>query len=243
MQYARLLTAAIEAEKQNLEKNPETQELVRFSRMQALAQELSRKLLQDAQPGAEQTQKYYQDNASQFEEITLRRILLPASSKNVTKDEMKQFAEQLQKRAAAGEDFDKLQKEGYEKAGMQNPPSTTVVLRVQNLTPEEEAAAKLKPGEVSQVISQPTTSLIYKLAQRKPIPFDKVKPEIEATLRQQNYQAEVEKLLNSSPPTLSDAYFGAEPGQAVEGPNQDTNGKQEHEPGAPQRKPSEAPRK
>lgn len=248
MQYARLLTAAIEAEKMGLQNSPETKELIHFVTMQALAQELSRKLLLDAQPAAEEMQNFYKENAAKLEEITFRRIIIPAAGGKgaLPREELKKFADQLQKRAAAGEDFDKLQKEAYEKVGIPNPPSTTVVLQSQTLTPEEETAAQAKPGEISQVVSQPTAFTIYELVGRKPIPFDKVKPEIEATLRQQKYQSEVEKLLNAAPPVLNEKYFGTteEHGAVSPGSKGTTDETEtEHQHPVPQTKPSGPPHK
>src|SRR5437588_14267 len=71
--YAKVLIASREATRRGLENDPDAQEVLRFQRMQTLAQLLVRKLQRETQnvPPAE-LEQYYKQQAPQFEEATLR---------------------------------------------------------------------------------------------------------------------------------------------------------------------------
>lgn len=215
VQYARLLTFATEAEKQGLDKDPATQELLRFARMQALAQEFTHVLQAKAKPTPQEVQKYYQDNQSKFQKLTLERIVVPnkpgAKAKPGATNDLKKVAEDLRQRAASGADFKTLQSEAYSKAGMQNPPETKLVVQPQAVPPSQHAVLQLKPGEVSQVIDDFNGFYIYKLDSQQQVPFSQVQTQIETALGQQKVQQEMEHMLKPATPNLNEDYFGAEP--------------------------------
>src|SRR6201988_1046881 len=130
-------------------------------------------------------EKYYKEHPENCEQYNLDRIFVPRSKQDtdlknepgknekLTEDEekakeaaekakkeavqqaMTKLADDLRARAAAGEDFIKLQKEAFEAAGMKiesptvNLPST----RRNSLAPAHAAVFELKAGEVSPVIS------------------------------------------------------------------------------------------
>src|SRR6201999_1835703 len=87
-----------------------------------------------------ETAEYYKENPRIFERFTIQRIFVPREKQGVTEKlpenspasatpadgEMKQLAEAIQKRAIAGEDFDKLQKDVFQQAGMTGEPKTTM---------------------------------------------------------------------------------------------------------------------
>ena len=66
--------------------------------------------------------------------------------------ELNKLADSLRERAAAGEDFAKLQKEAFEAAGMKvdNPTVNLPKVRRTGLPPAHAAVFDLKVGEVSQ---------------------------------------------------------------------------------------------
>jgi parvulin-like peptidyl-prolyl isomerase len=215
LQYSRLLLFATSAEKQGLESKPETQQLIQFARLQALAQGLTRTLQEKARPSPAETQKYYDDNRSKFQELTLQRVMVPNKPAGEPKPDgsgdMKKLAAELRERAVKGTDFKALQAEAYQKAGMQNPPETRLVMQPETVPPTQRTVLQLKPGEVSQVIEDPGGFYIYKLESQQTTPLDKVRGQIETVLAQEKLQQEMESVAKGVTPDLNNDYFGQVP--------------------------------
>lgn len=228
-QYTRLMIAAVTAEKDGLANNPDTQTLIQFARMQALAQEFQRSMAQKAMPTDADAKKYYDENQKRFTQYTFDRILVPVTpnKEGAKPEDMKAFAEQLRERAAKAEDFKTLQKEAFEKAGLTTPPETRVVIQPDSLPPSQQSVLTLKPGEVSQVIQDPGGIYIYKMISEQPVPFDKVSAEIKQALQRQKMQQEGDALMNSVQPELNPQFFG----EAAGGPG--TTGAPGARPGTP----------
>jgi len=128
---------------------------------------------------------------------------------------MTKLAESLRARAAAGEDFMKLQKEAFEAAGMkiESPTINLPKTRRTGLPPAHAAVFDLKPGEVSQVISDTGGHYIYKVNNKEQVPLDQVKDEIKATLQNQRTRDAMDKYQNSFQVETNETYFGP-PGPA-----------------------------
>lgn len=124
---------------------------------------------------------------------------------------MTQLAESLRTRAAAGEDFAKLQKEAFTAAGMKidSPTVNLASVRRTGLPPAQSSVLDLKPGEVSQVINDAGMHYIYKLNSKSEIPLDQVKNEIHSKLQNDRMREMMEKLSNPSQIETNEAYFGA----------------------------------
>ncbi|MFZ0733157.1 MAG: peptidyl-prolyl cis-trans isomerase [Candidatus Sulfotelmatobacter sp.] len=123
---------------------------------------------------------------------------------------MTKLADDLRERAAKGEDFAKLQKEAFEAAGMkiESPTVTLPNLRRTGLPPAHAAVFDLKPGEVSQVISDAGGHYIYKIVSKSEMPFDQAKNEIHNRLQNDRMRDLMEKLNNSFKTETNEAYFG-----------------------------------
>jgi parvulin-like peptidyl-prolyl isomerase len=123
---------------------------------------------------------------------------------------MSKLAESLRARAAAGEDFAKLQKEAFEAAGMkmQSPTVNLPSMRRTGLPPAQAAAFDLKPGEVSQVIHDAGGHYIYKLNSKSEIPLDQATNEIKGKLQNDRMRQKMDDLNNSFKVETNEAYFG-----------------------------------
>ncbi|HEY6371633.1 MAG TPA: peptidyl-prolyl cis-trans isomerase [Candidatus Sulfotelmatobacter sp.] len=124
---------------------------------------------------------------------------------------MTKLAESLRVRAAAGEDFVKLQKEAFEAAGMTRIDSPTVNLpnvRRTGLPPTHATVFELKSGEVSQVISDSGGHYIYKLNSTNHVPLEQATNEIHSKLQNDRTREMLEKVHNSFKAETNDAYFG-----------------------------------
>jgi hypothetical protein len=228
--YALSLLMSKDAQKRGLDKDPHYLETLRFVKMQLLSQELVRKMQEEgAKVPPQDIEDYYKKNGANYEQAAVQRVFVPKNKQMEVKDPqseeyknkmkdgeaaMAKEADDLRARAAAGEDFDKLQREAYEFAGIKNqPPSTTIpkVRRV-NLPPTHVAVFDLKPGDVSSVIKDPSGSFFYKMQSKTMPQLDDVREEIRQTLQNQRTQESMQKLQNSITTDLNEAYFNGSPG-------------------------------
>lgn len=134
----------------------------------------------------------------------------PTEAQQKTAEEaMKKVAADLRARAAKGEDPDKLQKEAYVAAGLPGNAPTTKMDKVRRTTlpPSHHTVMDLKPGEVSEVISDPNSGhYIYKMVGKETLSLDTVKPEIRNLISSQRYRDGMQGFQGNV--DLNDAYFG-----------------------------------
>ena len=230
--YARMLRMAAAAEKRGLDQTPAFAEEMRYARMQLLSQDLTRTLQAEANHLTDaDLEDYYKKNESSFEQATLARIFVPrakqialnadaktseAQPTNATnedaikKDEsaMTKLAADLRTRAARGEDPDKLQVEAYTAAGISATSPNTRMEKVRRATlpPRHELVMEMKPGEVSEVFSDPGGAhFIYKMISKQTLTLEDVKAEIRAAISGQRYRDSMKSFEGDV--VFSDAYF------------------------------------
>lgn len=214
--YARMLVFSSEAKKRGLEDTQRYKDLVNFIKMQVAAQELLHQVQEQSKPTDADVQKFYQDNASKYEEISLRRVFVPRNSPTakptdprMTDDDLRAEAEKIRARLAAGEDFDKVQKEIYTAKGYKvSPPPTSIPnWRKESVPPAQAPLFDMKEGELSQVMIEPAGAYVYKVEKKQATPLETVKSEIEAQLSGQKMRDAMESLTASVKPQLNEAYF------------------------------------
>ena len=236
--YPRLMVMAHEAQKRGLDNDAHFQQMMQFARLQILSQELTRTLQeQAAQVPDKDITDYYQKNAAAFEQATLLRVYVPRNrsvqaAKDIkpedvqaqqksSEEAMSKEADALHKRAVAGEDFEKLQKDAFDFAGLKaNPPSTNMTkIRRTNLPPAHVSVFDLKPGEISPMMNDPSGFYFYRVVSIEPIPMEQVKSEIHNTLQSQRMKDSMDSIQTSATTELNDAYFGtqsSEPGPGAD---------------------------
>lgn len=220
-EYVTFLTLADAGRDAGLENDPEVKERLRLNRMQILASAYTQRLQKKyAEVPESEIEAYYKQNSSKFEEVTLKRIYVPkpaaAEGKQPDEAAAKALADKIRGRAAAGEDFEKLQKEAFETTDNKGtpPPTSLGAKRHGTLPPkQEEAVFNLKPGEVSPVYEEPSGYFIYKVESKGVAPLADVKQEIQRTLEAEKMRAALEKLKDSVKPVFNDQYFGPPPNE------------------------------
>ncbi|MFZ0136801.1 MAG: peptidylprolyl isomerase [Candidatus Sulfotelmatobacter sp.] len=236
--YARNLKMAAAAEKRGLDKTPAFEEEMRYARMQLLSQDLSRALQAEANDITDaDLADYYKKNEASYEEATLARIFVPRAKEGevahgepedaqTKADEgtMAKLAADLRARAVSGEDPDKLQVEAYTEAGIPHTRSNTKMEKVRRdaLPPQHEAVMDLKPGEVSEVFSDPGGAhFIYKMISKHTLTLEEAKAEIRTTISSQRYRDSIKSFQGDV--AFSDAYFNP-PGKPVQGSQRNRRG-------------------
>jgi hypothetical protein len=123
---------------------------------------------------------------------------------------MTKLAESLRARAAAGEDFVKLQKEAFEAAGMkiESPTVTLPSVRRTGLPPAHVAVFDLKTGEVSQVITDSGGHYVYKVNSKSEMTLDQATSEIHGKLQNDRTREMMDKLNGSFKVETNEMYFG-----------------------------------
>jgi hypothetical protein len=130
------------------------------------------------------------------------------AQKKAGEEAMKKLASSLRERAVQGEDPDKLQKAAYTAAGLPGVPSTKLEKqRRANLPPAHQAVMDLKPGEVSEVVTDPNSGYyIYKMVSKETLSLEAATPEIRKLLSSQHYREAMQSYQSNV--DLNDAYFG-----------------------------------
>ena len=123
---------------------------------------------------------------------------------------MTKLASDLHTRAAAGEDIVKLQKEAFDAAGMkiESPTVNLPNVRSTGLPPAHAAVFDLKPGQVSEVISDSGGHYIYKMNSKTEMTLDQAKNEIHGKMQNDRMREKMDKLNNSFKVETNEAYFG-----------------------------------
>jgi hypothetical protein len=229
--YASAMVMAQEAQKEGLDKGPKYEEMQKLSRMQTLAQLLGESLREKAgQISDADIDDYYKKNADSFQEGNFERIFIPITKQPIEskvkataaqtnlqektgKAAMKTEAASIQKRAAAGGNFEKLQAEAFTTAGMKSPAPNTKMekIRKSNLPAEQQSVFDLKTGQVSPLITDESGYFVYKAGEKTTPQVAEVKDEIKNKLRAQRLQDSMQAVQKMATPTLDDAYFAAPP--------------------------------
>jgi hypothetical protein len=227
LDYVDFLVMTKKAEQMGLDKGPSYEEQMRIARIKILSNDLKNAIQQEASRISDKDiEEYYQKNIARFVTAEMDRIYVPknpqapvASDATLTDAErqqrsqesertMKKEADGLYTRAAAGEDFVKLQAEAYQVAGIKSPaPNTSIRIRRISLPPDQVSAMDLNPGQVSPVLNDPNGYVIYKLETKNALPLDQVREEIRATLRSQRMRDALDDIQDSVTSTLDDGYF------------------------------------
>jgi hypothetical protein len=129
--------------------------------------------------------------------------------KKAAAEAMKKVAADLRDRAAKGEDPDKLEEQAYAAAGLPGSAPNTKMekLRRAALPANHQAVMDLKPGEVSELISDPNSGYyIYKMVGKETLSLDAAKPEIIKVISSQRYRDDMQSFQGNI--DLNDAYFG-----------------------------------
>jgi peptidyl-prolyl cis-trans isomerase C len=263
--YARLLTMAKQGEKLAVDKDPDFQEQLEIIKLQLKAQWAERKIDADASKISDDELKaYYESNGSAYEEATLDRIFVPktpqppasASAPGATPSgastapatpasDPQRIAEQARQQLQKGDDPAKVQATAFQQVNSKaDPPQTKRehVRRGAALPPTDEPKIfALKPGEVSEVISDPIGYSVYKMQEKKQLPFEAVKNDIKTLLVSQRMKDKLASVMSSTKTELNESYFGAsQPSQSASPQPKDQvrplSGQQSQAPQSPQPK-------
>ncbi len=232
------------AKAKGLDQSEAYKETLRIAKMQILTTQLQRSAQEEADKvSPQEIETYYKTNATAYDQYSLDRLFVPRFKQQTPdkpeeeekltdeqkkakeaedkakqeqgEQELTKLADTLRQRAAAGEDFMKLQKEAFEAANMKMDSPTVSLPKVRRtgLPPAHAAVFELKVGEISAVITDNGGHYIYKVVSKETLPLDQVREEIHNTLKSQHMKDVMDKYNNSYHAEQNEAYFGP-PGPA-----------------------------
>jgi len=206
VQYARTVAFSTLAELEGVDKNPvlskELDAQLKLLRSRILSTAFVQNLEARKTVIAEsEIQKYYDEHRSQYEVAHVRRVAVPVSvptesgrplDSKVVKAEMAE----LRSLAVAGEDLNQLQQAAYEHLHIQVPPPQVASMEVRRggVQGEEATVLDLNPGEITPVLDSIAAVVFLKLESKDVIPFATAHREIEAALKADYVQGEINKL-------------------------------------------------
>jgi hypothetical protein len=218
--YVELLIFSEAAKAAGVENTPAFIEVMRVLRMKTLGDLYRNQLAEQYRnPSEQEIEDYYKANHEKFEGAKLTRIFIPtndpdpqatAEKKAEYQKKAPQVADDIQARAAKGEDMSKLQKDAYTALAIAaTPPTTELGLTRHGAFPPkiEQEIFSHKAGEVFRS-DEGTGHMIYRVDSRQTSPLETVKAEITQQLFRQKMEAKTKELNSAVHAEYDEKYFG-----------------------------------
>jgi len=219
---AQILTLSQEGHKRKLDESPDFKVRVLIQDANLLANATAEQLVKDVHITEADERQYYDSHKSEFEQVHARHILIrfqgaggaaKPGQKELTEAEALAKAQDLRQKIQAGADFAELAKTesddpGSAAKGGDLPPFH----HGQMVAPFEEAAFKLKPGELSEPVKSQFGYHLIRVESHDTRSFDDVRAELETRMKPEQNQkalnAAIENLQKTNPPVFDPEYFG-----------------------------------
>ena len=215
--YAEYLDLEAAARASGAEDTPEFRLALDWVRLRTAA-ELFRLNLREKyrNPSPKEIDAYYREHLADFDRVKLARILIPRESRFSSGDKSAfdkkalDAANAARERAARGEDPEQIQKDAYAALGLTGPPATGLGTYARENFIEKEGAEvfSLKPGEVTQVETEPRSYVIYKVLSKETLTKEQVTDEISRLISQQKYTDAIKAAMDAAPAEFNEQYFG-----------------------------------
>jgi hypothetical protein len=224
-QYALLQALSQQAEAQHLDQSPQFKQKLAFQKAQLEAQEAFEALNSRADVTPEEIQQYYNAHLDDYDEITVRQIIVrkkaaepgsdPAhaaaaasSGPGLSVADAKTRAEAIRKELLAGTDIKKITDE-FKSPGDVIIDAEPRTIRHGGMRQDmEKVAFGLKEGEVSEPVDVPQALVLFQVIKHSHSDLKSVTPEIEKKLKQEKVQASIDSVKNNANIWMDEAYFG-----------------------------------
>jgi hypothetical protein len=220
--YSEVLALSQEAVRRGLDKKPRMQALLRYSRQNILAHQMSVELYREAAAASpEEVEKYYASHRAEFDLYTVERIFIPKERQGQTmsldeaqqentpssEGEMKTLAEGIHTRAVGGDDFALLQEKAFQGADIKAPAKVDMEVGRDSLPVAQQEILDLAPGKVSSLLTDDSGFYIYKMVSKQIHPLDSIREQVEIRMRNQRTAELLSKIHKQAQARVNDAYF------------------------------------
>ncbi len=218
--YVELLLFSEAAKAAGVENTPTYAEVMRVLRLKTLGDLYLNQLAEQYRnPPEQEIEAYYQANQQKYEAAKLSRIYLPKNNpdpkatpeqKQEYQKKIQQVSDDIQARAAKGEDMAKLQKEAYTSLGITAAPPNTELSMARHGTFPPKLDQEIFSHKAGEVFPSDDASgyMIYRVDSRQTSPLESVKAEISQQLFRQKMEAKTKELNAPVHAVYDDKYFG-----------------------------------
>jgi peptidyl-prolyl cis-trans isomerase C len=200
----RVMVLAQEAKRRQLDQTQKYKVQSQFQNANLLAGMAFEEIGKDAKIDDAELHKYYEEHKKDFEEAHARHILIrmqgspvPAApeQKELTEAEALAKTQELRKKLQGGYDFATLAKEESNDIQSGSQGGDLGTFHHNQMVPAfDEAAFKLKPGELSEPVKTPFGYHLIKMETIGTKSFEEAKPEIEKRLKPEMAQKSIQDL-------------------------------------------------
>jgi peptidyl-prolyl cis-trans isomerase C len=207
-QMVRTLVLAEEGKRRKLEDDPTYKAQAQYSLAAILANQTNEDVKKNIKINDMVLKHYMEEHQNEYTRLKARHILIRMKGSPVavragqperTEEEALAKAKELVARIKGGADFADLAMTESDDVTSGQKGGDLGVFGLGQMVPSfEEAAYKLKPGEVSDPVKSPFGFHIIQLQERQIKPFDELKPELEAKVRPELTRKQVEEMVNKA---------------------------------------------
>jgi peptidyl-prolyl cis-trans isomerase C len=215
---AEVMTLAGEARRRGIDKKPAYIEQAKLNSDNLLASFLVQDLMAAAKPDETAARKYYDEHATEWEQVKARHILirfkgsrvpLKTGQQDLSTDEALAKTKQIQERLAKGEDFAVVAKAESDDTGSGAQGGDLGTFTRERMVPEfSEAAFKLPVGQVSEPVRTAFGYHLIQVQSHETKKFEDVRADIEKRMQPEAVQAAVDSIKTANKPVLDEGFFG-----------------------------------
>jgi parvulin-like peptidyl-prolyl isomerase len=215
----RMKVLSEEARRQKLDQQPEVLQSVQFATESILADAARRQMEQKIETPDELLRQVYEERKGEFEEVHLRRILIRtegsvlsqssvAARPPLSSSEARQKLSELRQQFLAGADFAELARAHSDDGASASAGGDLGFVTYRNLIPPIiQAANRLAPGEVSEIIPTAFGMELIQVVEKRARPLADVRPQLEAMLRQRKLEEKLQELQGQYDITVDSEFF------------------------------------
>jgi peptidyl-prolyl cis-trans isomerase C len=220
-QYAdslvRVLVMAQEGHRRKLDENPVYKLQTTFQNANLLAAKTFEQMNQELEVTDADLHKYYDEHAAEFEQVRARHILIRfkgspvpvrPGQKDLTEEEALGKAQEIHKKLVAGATLATLASTESDDTGSGANGGQLGAFRHGQMVPSfEEAAFKLKPGELSEPVKSQFGYHLIQIDGHETKSFDEMKNEIQAKLKPATAQKAMQDMEKKATPVYDPEFF------------------------------------
>lgn len=205
----------------HIDQHPNVQKQIEFSRDTILYNNAVKALVENAKVDMDGLHKYYDEHKGDYEQVSVHHILirfkgspvpLKPGQADLTEEEALAKAEDIVKRLRAGEDFAAIAtSESSDTHSAENGGDLGPVKRGQTVKPFEDAAFSLEVGKISDPVKSQFGYHIIRVDKTESKTFEQARKEIEARLRPELAQKQMNDFKAAEIVKLDEKFFGPPP--------------------------------
>ena len=202
----------------HIDQHPNVKDQIQFSKDTILYNNAVRAMVENAKIDSAGLRKYYDEHKNDYEEIMVHHILirfkgsavpLPTGMQDFSEEEALAKSQEIVKRLRAGEDFAPIARsESFDSRSAVQGGEFGPLKRGQTVKPFDEAAFSLEIGKVSDPVKSQFGYHIIRVDKKEIKPFEQVRKEIDARLRPELAQKEMNDLKAATKVQLDEKFFG-----------------------------------